>query len=164
MFEAGQLGRKTGGGFYRVTKTEDGGKLKETFDLDAGDWRQTREPDLLPAHRELATLMNAQDACGTFARDLMGGTLLYAADLVPQIADDIVNIDRAMRWGFAWQKGPFEMLDELGPAALATDMKGRGQDLPAMLAVLDQAGATSFYRDGGAEYLGSDGAWHKVPV
>ena len=108
--------------------------------------------------------MAAQDACGAFARDLMGGTLLYAADLVPQIADDIVNIDRAMRWGFAWQKGPFEMLDELGPAALATDMKARGQDLPAMLAVLDQAGATGFYRDGGAEYLGRDGAWHKVPA
>jgi 3-hydroxyacyl-CoA dehydrogenase len=164
LFEAGQLGRKTGGGFYRVTKTEDGGKLKETFDLDTGAWRQTREPELLPAHHELASLMAAQDACGAFARDLMGGTLLYAADLVPQIADDIVNIDRAMRWGFAWQKGPFEMLDELGPAALATDMKARGQDLPAMLAVLDQAGATGFYRDGGAEYLGRDGAWHKVPA
>lgn len=164
MFERGQLGRKTGGGFYRVTRTEDGGKLKETFDLDAGDWRHASEPDLLPAHRELATLMSAQDACGAFARDLMGGTLLYAADLVPQIGDDIVNIDRAMRWGFAWQKGPFEMLDELGPAALATDMKANGQDLPAMLAVLDQAGATSFYRNEGSEYLGRDGAWHKVPA
>ena len=163
MFERGQLGRKTGGGFYGVTRTDDGAKLKETFDLDTGDWRAARELELLPVHHELATLMSAQDPCGAFARDLMGGTLLYAADLVPQIADDIVNIDRAMRWGFAWQKGPFEMLDALGPSALASDMKARGQDLPAMLAVLDQAGATSFYRDGGAEYLGRDGAWHRVP-
>jgi len=164
MFDAGQLGRKTGGGFYRVTKTEDGGKLKETFDLDASDWRHARESELLPAHHELASLMTAQDACGDFARDLMGGTLFYAADLVPQIADDIVNIDRAMRWGFAWKKGPFEMLDDLGPAAVAADMKARGQGLPAMLAVLDQAGATSFYRNEGSEYLGRDGDWHKVPA
>ena len=45
----------------------------------------------------------------------MGKTLLYAADLIPEIADDIVNIDNAMKWGFAWRKGPFEILDELNP-------------------------------------------------
>ena len=46
---------------------------------------------------------------------LWGSTLMYAADLIPEIADDIVNVDRAMKWGFAWAKGPFEMIDELGP-------------------------------------------------
>ena len=88
--------------------------------------------------------------------------MCYAADLVPQISDDVVNIDRAMRWGFAWQKGPFELLDELGPARVIARLKAEGKPVPAMLQVLEQAGADSFYRADGSEYLGRDGAWHTV--
>jgi 3-hydroxyacyl-CoA dehydrogenase len=163
MLGRGQLGRKTGGGFYRMSKAEDGSRLKETFDLDTGVWRVATEPAVGPAHRELAALMAAQDANGAFARDLMLGTLLYAADLVPQIADDVVNIDRAMRWGFAWQKGPFEMLDALGAPQVATRLAASGRPVPAMLRVLAEAKAPSFYRAGGTEFLGRDGTWHKVP-
>ncbi len=163
MLERGQLGRKTGGGFYRVTKTEDGGRLKEVFDLDAGDWRLADEVALAESHSELVALMGSEDKQGAFARDLMGGALLYAANLVPQIADDIVNIDRAMRWGFAWKNGPFQMLDIIGPGAVIERLEGEGKPLPQMLRVLKDAGATSFYRADGAEFLGLDGAWHKVP-
>ena len=163
MLERGQLGRKSGGGFYRVTKTEDGGRLKEVFDLDAGDWRLADEVALAESHSELVSLMNSDDTQGAFARDLMGGALLYAANLVPQIADDIVNIDRAMRWGFAWKNGPFQMLDIIGPGAVIERLEGEGKPLPQMLRVLNDAGATSFYRADGAEFLGLDGAWHKVP-
>ena len=163
MLERGQLGRKTGGGFYRVTKTEDGGRLKEVFDLDAGDWRLADEVALAESHSELVSLMSSEDAQGTFARHLMGGTLLYAANLVPQISNDIVNIDRAMRWGFAWKNGPFQMLDIIGPAAVIERLERKGKPLPQMLRVLKDAGATSFYRADGAEFLGLDGAWHKVP-
>ncbi len=163
MLERGQLGRKTGGGFYRVTKTEDGGRLKEVFDLDAGDWRLADEVALAEGHSELVSLMGSEDVQGAFARDLMGGALLYAANLVPQIADDIVNIDRAMRWGFAWKNGPFQMLDVIGPAAVIERLEDEGKPLPQMLRVLKDAGATSFYRADGAEFLGLDGAWHKVP-
>jgi 3-hydroxyacyl-CoA dehydrogenase len=164
MLERGQLGRKTGGGFYKVTKTEDGGKLKETFDLDAGDWRLTGTPELTDAHGTLSGLMLAEDAVGAFARDLMGGTLLYAADLVPQIADDVVNVDRAMRWGFAWSQGPFQMMDELGLAMIITRLESMGEALPAMLQVAKDSGADSFYRNEGTEFLGRDGAWHTVPA
>ncbi|MCW5738416.1 MAG: 3-hydroxyacyl-CoA dehydrogenase family protein [Enhydrobacter sp.] len=164
MLGRGQLGRKSGGGFYRMAKTADGGRLKETFDLDAGEWRAAAEPELAEAHHDLVTLMASGDPCGVFARDLMLGTLLYAADLVPQIADDIVNVDRAMRWGFAWQKGPFEMLDALGPTGVADSLEARGEPVPAMLQVLGESGATSFYRKDGSEYLGRDGAWRAVPA
>jgi 3-hydroxyacyl-CoA dehydrogenase len=164
MLERGQLGRKTGGGFYKVTKTDDGRKLKETFDLDAGDWRPTGAPALDDAHGTLSGLMTAEDAVGAFARDLMGGTLLYAADLVPQIADDVVNIDRAMRWGFAWSQGPFQMMDELGLAMIIARLEEAGAPLPAMLKVAREAGADAFYRNDGSEFLGRDGAWHKVPA
>ncbi len=108
------------------------------------------------------SLMFEDSVEGRFVWDLMGGTLCYAADLVPQISDDVVNIDRAMRWGFAWQKGPFELLDELGPARVIARLKAEGKPVPAMLQVLEQAGADSFYRADGSEYLGRDGAWHSV--
>ena len=93
----------------------------------------------------------------------MGGALLYAASLLPQIADDIVNIDRAMRWGFAWKRGPFQLLDAIGPDRVIERLEAGGAALPKMLAVLRQAGAASFYRDDGADYLGLDGEYHPVP-
>ncbi len=162
MLERGQLGRKTGGGFYRVTKTDDGGRLKETFDLDNDAWRMAQNPQLADTHGTLGGIMTADDAIGAFARDLMGGALRYAADLVPEIADDIVNIDRAMRWGFAWSQGPFQMMNELGLAMLIEHLEASDIRLPAMLQVAKHVGADSFYRADGSEFLGCDGAWHKV--
>ncbi len=160
MLERGQLGRKSGGGFYRVTKRDDGSKLKEVYDLVAGDWRVADEVTLDAAHADAGSLLFADDAEGRFAWDLMGGTLCYAADLVPEISDTIVGVDRAMRWGFNWQQGPFEMLDALGPQRVIARLEADGRPLPRMLAVLRDAGAERFYRDG--ECLGPDGQWQAV--
>ncbi len=161
MLERGQLGRKAGGGFYRVTKGEDGSRVKEAFDLDSGAWRQAAKPVLAEGHATAAALLAAQDGEGAFARDLMGGTLAYAASLVPEISDDIVNIDRAMRWGFAWRRGPFELLDALGPARIAAAWEAEGRPVPALLR--HAAAAGGFYRDGGREQLAPDGSWRPVP-
>ncbi len=163
MLERGQLGRKSGGGFYRIKKNEDGSKTKEVFDLDSGAWREAKAVELQPGHDEAASLLFAGDAAGRFAWALMGGTLLYAADLVPEIADDIVNIDRAMRWGFAWKKGPFELLDALDPKRVIARIEAEGGSLPRMLQALKAAGAESFYSGDGGEYLGLDGTYHAVP-
>ena len=162
MLARGQLGRKTGGGFYRVTKQDDGSRLREVFDLTAEDWRDARAP-ADAGHADATALLFADDAAGGFAWELMGGALLYAAGLVPEISDDIVNIDRAMRWGFAWRQGPFEMLDALGPDRVIDRLKSEGTALPAMLQVLSVAGAASFYRADGTEFLGRDGAFAAVP-
>jgi 3-hydroxyacyl-CoA dehydrogenase len=83
--------------------------------------------------------------------------------LVPEIADDIVNVDRAMRWGFAWKKGPFELMDSLGAEKVIAKLDGAGRALPRMLQTLRDSDAASFYRGGGAEYLGLDGQYHRVP-
>ena len=90
------------------------------------------------------------------------GALCYAAGLVPEISNDVVNIDNAMRWGFAWRKGPFELLDALGPNRVIAKLEADGQPLPAMLQVLKDAGGDSFYRNDGGEFLGLDGAYHPV--
>ncbi len=164
MVERGQLGRKSGGGFYRVRKLDDGDKLKEVFEPATGEWRVAQETALAPAHGELAGLLFADDAEGRLAWELIGETLCYAASLVPEIADDVVNIDRAMRWGFNWARGPFEMLDALGPKRVAARLDAEGRPIPAMLKVLLDSGAEGFYGAGGTTYLGLDGAPHPVPA
>ena len=162
MLARGQLGRKSGGGFYKMTKHEDGHRSKQTFDLLAGDWRPSQ--DAVAGHGDIKSLMLANDTEGRFAWALMGGTLAYAAGLVPEISDDIVNVDRAMRWGFAWKMGPFEMLDALDPYAVITRLEQNHRPVPNMLAILRDAGAESFYRDEGKEFLGTDGRYHSVPA
>lgn len=163
MYDAGQLGRKTGGGFYRMLKDADGNRSREVYDLGSEAWRADKPAELEDWMQTASTLMFTESPEGRFAWDLMGGTLLYAADLVPQISDDVVNIDRAMRWGFGWRMGPFEFLDSLQPARLVKGLEAQGKPLPVMLQVLKDAGADSFYRNEGAEYLGLDGQWHTTP-
>jgi 3-hydroxyacyl-CoA dehydrogenase len=158
MLGRGQLGRKTGGGFYRLLQREDGSRAKETFDLVTGSWRPGRTVELDTRHQDMAALIFGTDPACRFAWDLMGGTLGYAADLIPEIADDIVNVDRALRWGFNWAKGPFELLDALGPQRVAERLARERRPLPKMLQVLRTAGAERFYRDDG-RHLGRDGAW-----
>ena len=163
MLARRQLGRKTGGGFYRLAVADDGGQSKETFDLAVEAWRPIEKVVLDAPHDRAKTLLFADDAEGRFADDLMGGTLAYAADLVPEIADDIVNIDRAMRWGFNWTKGPFELLDAIGPVRVIASLEAKGKALPRMFQTLKDADGKSFYRAGGTEYLGRNGAYHPIP-
>ncbi len=162
MLDAGQLGRKSGGGFYRMTKTDDGGRLRESYDYGARTWRQSEAVALPEAEQTLSGLLFSKSAIGQYAWKVMGGTLCYAADLVPEISDNIAGIDRALRWGFAWKQGPFEMLDGLGPAAVIARLEAEGRAVPAMLEVLRSAGAESFYQNDGTEALDPDGAYHPV--
>jgi len=164
LFEAGQLGRKTGGGFYRVSKNEDGSKNRETFDMVANAWRPSTEAELSGEEQDFSTALFADSLAGKFAWELMGGTLAYAADLVPDIADDIVNVDRAMRWGFNWAQGPFEMLDAIGPSKFADKCKAEGKAVPKMLQQLLASGNDSFYRNDGAEFFAVDGSYQAVPA
>jgi len=163
MLARGQIGRKKGEGFYRVATGADGGRVRETFEPLAGNWRPGRTAELPEAERTLDGLLLADSVRGRFAWGTMGETLLYAADLVPEIADDIVNVDRAMRWGFAWKAGPFEMLDRIGPARVIERVRRQGGRLPRMLALLETRGAERFYADDGRSFLGIDGKYHPVP-
>ena len=167
MLERGQLGRKSRqlGGFGRVQKLDDGSKKIETFDLVAEQWRDAFEPDLEGVPAEFGAVLFDESAQGRLAWQVFGGTLRYAAGLVPEIADDIVNIDNAIRWGFNWTLGPFEMLDAIGNDRVIAKIRSEGDELPAMLQVLADSGSPTFYRelaDGGREYLGRDGAWRTL--
>ena len=162
MLERGQIGRKAGAGFYRMQKLDDGSRKTEIYDLTADTWRASEKHQLDDAHAGLDVLL-ADDTAGNLAWRIMGGTLCYAADLIPEIADDVVNIDRAMKWGYAWGRGPFEMIDALGADKVMARINASGAPMPKMLQVLADAGADGFYRNDGQEYLGQDGAFHPTP-
>lgn len=162
MVERGQLGRKTGGGFYRLIRHDDGTRSKEVFDLRLQDWRPAEDVSLAPEHTQAASLLFDDSPQGRLAWEVMGGTLCYAAGLIPEIADDVVNVDRAMRWGFNWARGPFELLDALGPERVIARLEATDQPLPKMLEVLRKAGAGRFYGEDGRTCLGTDGAYHPL--
>jgi len=164
MLERGQLGRKSReqGGFARVQKLDDGRKRIETFDLLTEQWRDAVEPDLDGVPAELGAVLFDETPQGHLAWEIFGGTLRYAAGLVPEIADDIVNVDHAIRWGFNWVHGPFEMVDAVGADRVVERIRGEGADLPVMLQVLADSDGPTFYRDG--EYLGRDGIWRTTPT
>ncbi len=166
MLGRGQLGRKARalGGFGKVEKLEDGSKKKLTFDLRNAEWRDAEPADLEGVPADLGAVIFEDSLAGELAWQIFGGTLRYAADLVPEISDDVVNIDRAIKWGFNWALGPFEMLDHLGPARVIERIEAEGGDVPAMLQVLRDAEASSFYSADGSQYLGLDGAYHDVPA
>lgn len=162
MLERGQLGRKSRamGGFGRVSKLDDGSKKFETFDLNDQEWRESKEPELSGVPADLGEVLFADTAQGQLAWEIYGATLRYSADLVPEIADDIVSIDNAMKWGFGWVKGPFEMFDVVGAARFVSRLEAEELPIPTMLRVLTESDHQSFYRNDGSEYLGTDGTYH----
>ena len=156
MFDSGQLGRKTGGGFYRIQKLDNGEKKKEVFDLSNLEWRDAKK---MAVEGDLSMMLEDTEQ-GNYIWQVMGSTLSYAADLIPEIADDILNIDRAMRWGFAWSKGPFEMLDEIGPNNFINKCKENNISIPKMLQILDESENNTFYKDG--KYLTKEGIYMAI--
>lgn len=164
MIADGYTGRKGKGGFYRLDKGADGSRTKLSIDLASGEYRAERKPDALPtaAEKDLAALVTVPGKIGDYAWTVLGNVLAYAAMLVGEAADDVVAIDDAMKLGYNWKFGPFELIDRLGPGKLAERLRAEGRTVPA---ILDTTGDRAFYRvEGGVrQYLGSDGAYHDVP-
>jgi len=163
MIADGYIGRKGKGGFYRLNRAG-GGKLKEAIDLASGAYRaeQKRDlPELAGASKDLRALLSSPGKIGTYAWRVLGRTLSYAAALVPEAADDITAIDEAMRLGYNWQWGPFELIDKLGAGWLAKRLEQDGLPVPELLRAAQDK---SFYRlqDGRRQYLGTDGAYHDM--
>ncbi|MBY9065147.1 enoyl-CoA hydratase/isomerase family protein [Sphingomonas yunnanensis] len=164
MIAEGYTGRKGKGGFYRLDKRPDGSRAKLAIDLVGGDYRPEQKPVALPpaAEKDLAALATVPGKVGVYAWTILGQVLSYAAMLVGEAADDVVAIDDAMKLGYNWKFGPFELIDRLGPGRLAERLRADGRAVPA---ILDVAGERPFYRvEGGVrQYLGGDGAYHDVP-
>jgi len=158
MIDNKVLGNKTKGGFYKKTK-----EGIQTYDPGTGDYRArggdaaiksttkaiARTEDL---GKRLRKLIADEGQVGTFAWTVISRSLAYTARRVGEISDDVEAIDNAMKWGYAWDIGPFEMWDALGFADTYDRMKSDGLELPESVARMRDAGAPGFYREDGAIY------------
>jgi len=164
LIAEGYTGRKGKGGFYRL-KPDAPEKIKEALDLSSGTYRTSRKATLESVAKArrggLRALLEHPDKGGRYAWWVLSRTLSYAARLVPEIADDIVAVDEAMRLGYNWKYGPFELIDQLGTDWFAKRLRESGLPVPPLLA---QAEGRRFYRTeaGRLQYLTVDGSYRDV--
>lgn len=165
LLERGWLGEKAGQGFYKKGgKRPDGEREILALDpktLEYHPRRRVQFPSLelsrnIPGlgERLRAVVFGAGgDAAGEFLWRLLSRVLVYAAARVPEIADQPYEVDRAMRWGFGWRLGPFELWDALGVEAVARRLEREKTTPPAYVTGLLAGGGQTFYREtrGGRE-------------
>jgi 3-hydroxyacyl-CoA dehydrogenase len=159
MLKRGWLGDKTGQGFYKKVK---GANEKEilTLDLNTFEYRPRQKPKFASidagkaiedTRHRLGALVGPllEGQKGDKAQQFIWGGLsemcVYAARRVPEISDNLADVDRAMRWGFNWELGPFEIMDAIGVNAFATQLQKEGRSLPPVIEKLLASGRKAFY-------------------
>lgn len=159
MVETGMLGDKTKGGFYKKDQKGEGEKEILVLDLDKLEYRKQSKVryDSLGAIREIeslpekiSTFVAHGDKASKFGELISLETLAYASRLLGEIADDYVNVDRALRWGFAWDIGPFETWDAIGVKKGLERMKALGIKPAPWVEEMVQKGRDRFYVQEGA--------------
>ena len=166
MIGKGRTGRKGGGGFYRRSKDADGKSVKEALDLETREYRPSVKARLDSARagrKGLRALAEHPDKGGEYAWAVLSKVLSYAASLVPEISDDIVAVDRAMKAGYAWKYGPFEQIDQLGTKWFAERLAADGLPVPELIA---NAGDRPLYKqdDGSAYHLTTAADYAEIAV
>jgi 3-hydroxyacyl-CoA dehydrogenase len=165
MVADGYTGRKGKGGFYRLLRNG-AEKKKEGLDLRTGEYRTTIKAELgsvESGRKGLQTLVEFDDRGGAYAWAVLSHVLKYAADLIPEIADDILSVDNAMKAGYAWKFGPFEQIDQLGTAYFAERLEKDGLEVPALVKI---AAGRPLYREEGTsrQFLQLDGTYRDIEV
>jgi 3-hydroxyacyl-CoA dehydrogenase len=162
MLQRGMLGNKTGRGFYQAVQRE-GKREFWVLDLETLDYRPPRPvdiPSVLQAQQveslpeRLRLLVAAADRGGAYLRHSLGHNLAYAARRVPEIAERFIELDRACRWGFNHELGPFETWDALGVRPMAERMGQSGYAVPAWVVEMLAAGYETFYQYEGGRKTG----------
>ncbi|HKJ64459.1 MAG TPA: 3-hydroxyacyl-CoA dehydrogenase family protein, partial [Desulfopila sp.] len=171
MIKEGQHGNKTGKGFYTKDMV-DGKKVIYYYDYRDGEYKPLEKPKFPsvvavkqvddPAQK-VKMVITGSDKGAEFAWRSLRDTLIYTVNRIPEIADDVVNIDHAMEWGFNWEIGPFKMLDAIGVKNFVKRAEKDGVAVPEALKKVE-----SFYRfseDGTKEYYDIvDEAYRPVPL
>lgn len=151
MLEKGWLGSKSGQGFFLK-------KGKEILELDPATLEYVERKKLKTASVEMSkqekglankmkALVYSKDRAGELLWNIFSPVLVYSADLLGTIADDIVAIDRAMKWGFGWEQGPFEVWDAIGLEKSILKMEKDGLVVPSWVKEMLANGHTSFYKE-----------------
>ena len=149
LIDSGRLGQKTRAGFYQKTK-----KSILSIDLSTGKYGDQKAPrfdgyriakDRQLLNDRIIALSYSDDKAGKYFWKVLTKTLIYSANRIPEISDDIINIDNAMRWGFGWELGPFETWDVIGVSTSVLRMKNEGQKVPVWVQEMLDSGRSSFY-------------------
>lgn len=169
MVENGWLGAKSGQGFFLKKDKEIQELDPETLEYRPAGKLKTPSQEMAKQQKGLSskmkTLVYAEDRTGELLWSILSPTLRYSAELNGEIADDIVAIDNAMKWGFGWQQGPFETWDAIGVQKSVEKMKQEGHDTPAFVQRLLDSGNESFYKEENGDLYFFDGTDYKpVPV
>jgi len=171
MIKDGRLGNKTKQGFYKKEMI-DGKRQIFYYDYNDGAYKPLAKPQFPSVQtvkqvddprQRLKTVISGTDNGAEYAWRTLRDTLIYTVNRIFEIADDVVNIDNAMKWGFNWDLGPFEMLDAIGVPSFVRRAEKDGVTVPACLMDLE-----SFYRfdeEDGKQYWDlRTGSYQKVPI
>lgn len=170
------LGDKTGGGFFKKSKDAEGKRIILELDLNTFEYKpqaKTKFPSLDAAKqiedqaKRVKALVWGEDRVGEFLWNTTSRVSRYAANRIPEIADTIVEIDNAIKWGFGWTIGVFEAWDAIGVAESVERMRKEGQPIPANVEKMLASGATSFYKSEKGEHFFYDlvaGEYKPVPA
>jgi len=176
MIERNLLGEKTKQGFYKKTQDSEGNRVILSLDYNTLEYSPQEEVRLasLEAAKGISgtsgrikSLYYADDIAGQFTFHTMTKSLIYAANRIPEIADDIVNVDNAMKWGFGRRMGPFETWDAMGVVKSVGKMREAGYQIPVWVQEMLESGKESFYkREAGKLYFYdlTSGEYEEVPV
>lgn len=166
------LGDKTGGGFFKKSKDADGKRAILELDLNTFEYKpqeKTKFPSIDAAKaientgERVKKLFWGDDKVGEFLRKTSGRVSRYAANRIPEIADTIVEIDNAIKWGFGWEIGVFEAWDAVGVRESVEAMKKNGEAVPENVQKMLDSGAETFYKteDGKRFYYDLVGGGYK---
>jgi len=155
MVEKKLLGEKTKQGFYKKTKDSKGKKVILSLDCNTLKYSPQEKVNLASLEaaknvsgtpQKVKSLYYAKDLAGKFTFGHISEMFIYAANRIPEIADDIVNIDNALKWGFGRKMGPFETWDAVGVSKSVAKMKEAGYEIPSWVQELLDSGKESFYK------------------
>ncbi len=149
LIDSGRLGQKTKAGFYKKT---DQGIL--SINLENGEYGPMKKvrfdgyrlaKDHQNTSERIKALYYSDDKAGKYFMEITSDSLIYSANRIPEISDDLVNIDNAMKWGYGWELGPFETWDSIGVRTSIEKMKAIGKDIPSWVEDMLKMGRENFY-------------------
>ena len=150
LVESGRLGQKTKAGFYKKNEN----KSIYSVDFKTGEYSPMKKvrfdcfriaKDRQKLDDKLKALCYGDDRGSKYFWEITAKTLIYSANRIPEISDDIVNIDNAMKWGFGWEKGPFESWDAIGVQKSVDRMKTEGKKVSSWVLDMLESGRDTFY-------------------